>query len=534
MRRLVLIACLSFLAASLGGAQAPCETLKVVNPYEGFTLSDFGYSVANNGSTAAIGLPSSGSKPGQVLVYERQLWGWKQTQILEAADPDPGNSFGHSLALDGDTLAVGAYRVGELNVKGAVYMFERQGDGTWLEMQKLTSTDPKVWVFGYAVALQGDDLVVGADGAVALGDGAGRVLFYKREAGVWVWKNTYPSPDSKEGDNYGTSLALEGEYLVVGSDQANAPPTGEGHAYVYKTHPLGWILQATLAPDGPPVPSYFGRKVSMSGGTVFVGAPVLQIQTGAVFVFDLVDGFWTQTVKLSASDAHIGQLFGYGIGLDQDRAVIGAWEDATMGEYAGAAYVFERIAGTWTEVAKFFGSDLVKSDTFGHLGIDLQGDDLLIGAPAVATGGGNGSAYFFTFAPGPHLTADTDAVSLSQGGVQALAIGACAEHAGDFYALAGTASGTSPGFAFGGLAVPLNPDAYFVHTLTHLHAEGAPLSSAIGILDMNGRADASFTLPPSSSPALIGLELHHAFAVLDPATLWGEAISTAVGVLLMP
>jgi hypothetical protein len=104
--------------------------------------------------------------------------------------------------------------------------------------------------------------------------------------------------------------------------------------------------------------------------------------------------------------------------------------------------------------------------------------------------------------------------------------------AGDVYALAGTASGTTPGFAFGAFAVPLNPDAYFLHTVNH--AGSPPLSASLGLLDAYGRATAGFALPPGSDPALSGLELHHAYALLDGATLQLEGVSAAVPLALAP
>jgi hypothetical protein len=465
-------------------------------------------------------------------VFQRQPWGWQQTQTLEASDPKPKNKFGHSLALDGDTLAVGAYRVGELNVKGAVYMFERQPDGTWVEVQKIASTDTKVWGLGWSVALEGDELIAGAVGAVALGDGAGRVLFYERGASGWVWKNTYPSPDSKAGDNFGTSLAIDGNSLVVGADQANAPPW-QGHAYVYERYPLAWIYKATLTPSDLPATNDFGHDVAISGGAVLVGARGVQVGTGAVYVFDLTGGSWTESTKLLASDGHVTQYFGDAVDLEGDLAVIGAFGDDDLGKYSGAAYVFERHAGIWTESSKFHGSGLVEYDTFGYSGIDLDGEDLLVGAPAAASDATTlGSAYFFTFAPGPHLTADTDSVSLSQGGSQALQIGACPEHAGDLYFLAGSATGTSPGFAFGGVPVPLNPDVYFLYTVNH--PGSPPLAASLGVLDAGGKANIAFSLPPGSAATLAGLTLNHAYAVLDPATLQLEVVSPAVPVALLP
>src|SRR6187549_1239145 len=95
----------SVVLSSWAVAQGPCETISIANPYDDSLFDDFGYAVLIQGETALIGLPTDGNVPGQVFVFQRQPWGWQQTQTLEASDPKPKNKFGHSLALDGDTLA---------------------------------------------------------------------------------------------------------------------------------------------------------------------------------------------------------------------------------------------------------------------------------------------------------------------------------------------------------------------------------------------------------------------------------------------
>jgi hypothetical protein len=144
-----------------------------------------------------------------------------------------------------------------------------------------------------------------------------------------------------------------------------------------------------------------------------------------------------------------------------------------------------------------------------------------------------GHAFLFALDPsGPSLLADASSVSLSQGGAQGLQLGACLEHAGDLYFLAGSATGTSPGFVFGGLPVPLNPDAYFLYTLNH--PGSPPLATSFGVLDAWAKGSSSFALPPDSPATLAGLTLHHAYAVLGAGTLQVEAISPAVPVGLVP
>ena len=132
------------------------------------------------------------------------------------------------------------------------------------------------------------------------------------------------------------------------------------------------------------------------------------------------------------------------------------------------------------------------------------------------------------------LTATPPLVSLASGGTQSFALDAGTDWGGDLYLLLGSASGTSPGFPVDSVVVPLNPsDLWFVYTL--LHANQAPLSQSLGLLDGEGKASASLTLPAGSPAELAGLTLHHAFVVLDLSALnHASFASNPVSLMLVP
>ena len=132
------------------------------------------------------------------------------------------------------------------------------------------------------------------------------------------------------------------------------------------------------------------------------------------------------------------------------------------------------------------------------------------------------------------LTADTDTLSLSTGGVQRFTLEAGVEHGLLAYLLLGTLAGTEPGLPIDGLLLPLNPDSYTTAAL--LAPNTAPLASSLGTLDAQGVACASFTLPPGLPPGLSGLTLHHAFVVIEllPTLLQVVLASNAVPLTLAP
>ena len=143
---------------------------------------------------------------------------------------------------------------------------------------------------------------------------------------------------------------------------------------------------------------YFGASVAVSGDTAVIGARFEAtggVNAGAAYVFTRSGGAWTQQAKLMASDAQSSDYFGYSVAVSGDTAVIGAYGEATGGSYAGAAYVFTRTGGSWTQQAKLMASDAQENDLFG-VSVAVSGDTAVIGARLEATGGSSaGAAYVF-------------------------------------------------------------------------------------------------------------------------------------------
>ncbi len=148
--------------------------------------------------------------------------------------------------------------------------------------------------------------------------------------------------------------------------------------------------------------------------------------------------------------------------------------------------------------------------------------------PSITEVQGSLSAATFEFAGRfvRALEADVASISVGAGGAQQLTLDAGGTFAGDLYLVMGSLSGTSPGFPVGAHVLPLNPDPYFRFTL--LHPNTPPLLSSFGLLDAGGRAAASFSLAAGSDPALVGLTLDHAYAVVDAAGLVVELASNSV------
>ncbi|QDU66033.1 alpha/beta hydrolase-fold protein [Engelhardtia mirabilis] len=158
--------------------------------------------------------------------------------------------------------------------------------------------------------------------------------------------------------------------------------------------------------------------------------------------------------------------------------------------------------------------------------LTTDADGLLVLDDFQVTGVGNRATIRRPLIAGP------DSVSLSAGGAQAMSLWAGDDQAGHFYVILGSLSGDSPGTQFGPLSIPLNFDAYFNYTLTSPYS--GPVSPAFSVLDANGRASATFGVPPGTDPALAGLTVHHAFLTINPVGVSVEVVSNAVSVDLLP
>ena len=534
---------LLLLPAPLAGQ---CPTEKLVPGDLGFD-DDFGFAVAVSGDTALVGAPLHGVPPGEVAssgavyVFERAGTDWLQTAELHASDAAPGDAFGSDVALQGDRALIGAW--GDDELRGAAYVFERTA-GVWAQTDKLVAADGEVADgFGLTVALDGDVALVGAFGDDDLGIQSGAAyLFARTPAQGWVQTDKLTSPDGGAFDEFGSDVALGGGTLVVGAERDSEPAFSTGSAYVYVLGVTGPLLQQKLTAASGAANHFFGSAVALEGDTAVIGAPASDTfgpGAGQAHVFQRSGTVWLEVQVLSAGDTPPLAAFGAALALDGDVLLVGAPDDGLLGPEpgSGSAYVFDRVGGVWQQRTKLVAPDAGAFDNFGAAAA-LSGDDLFVGAPAVAliefgSGGTEGVyAYSASGTACPPLFAAPASLSVADGGAQQLALQPGAAFAGHLHLLLGSASGTLPGVVVGGVTLPLNPDAYLLFVL---QSPGAPpLSGAVGNIDAAGTAQAAFSLPAGSPPFLAGLGLHHAYLLFDPVALAPSLASNPEPLLLTP
>ena len=296
------------------------------------------------------------------LLYGR-WFGHEYVDAVVGSDTGRGDWFADSLAVDGDWLAVGAFRDDDAGENaGAVYLFRRERSG-WTEVDKLVPpTAEAADETGFDVALQGDMLLVSALGGFSdppSERSRGRVHVYVRRAEQWRATQELLAPDGRAGEHFGFSLALDGDRLAVGAKNARGGADDEaeraGAVYVYRRAGDEWSLERRLTAADGGAGDAFGSDLALRGPRLLVGAPEVdrdgRTNVGAVYGFEHRDGRWQDGgVVLTPPPDSSAVHFGIGLAAAGEHAFVGAshWAERPGG---GAVHVFERVGADWRAVA---------------------------------------------------------------------------------------------------------------------------------------------------------------------------------------
>lgn len=246
---------------------------------------------------------------------------------------------------------------------------------------------------GESVAVSGDTMVVGASGNY--GNPSSRAFVYVRRFGIWTQEAQLDPPgEHGSATDFGVRVALDEDTAIIGATLADIGPNlDQGAAYVFTRSGTTWTLQATLIASDGAADDRFGR-VSIDGDTAAIGAlyadPDGHYNQGAAYVFTRTGGTWTQQARLTAGAAE--DTFGRAVAVQGDTVIVGS---ATPP--AGAAYVFMRSGTTWTQQAKLTASDGGTNDELFGVSVNLDGHTAVVGAYKARTNRGfnRGAAYVF-------------------------------------------------------------------------------------------------------------------------------------------
>jgi hypothetical protein len=279
---------------------------------DGAAIDLFGYSVSIDGDTVVIGAwkdDDKGDSSGSAYVYTRDTAGdlasnWTQVAKLTAGDGAVNDVFGYSVSIDGDTVVIGAHYDDDKGLNsGSAYVYTRDTAGdlasNWTQVAKLTADDGAADdYFGRSVSIDGSTVVIGAHYDDDKGSNSGSAYVFARDtagdlASNWTQIAKLTADDRAVNDNFGYSVSIDGDTMVIGAWNDDDKGLNSGSAYVFTRDTAGELASN-----------------------------------------------WTQVDKLNATDGAAGDEFGYSVSIDGDTIVIGARLDNDKGSASGSAYVF--------------------------------------------------------------------------------------------------------------------------------------------------------------------------------------------------
>jgi len=374
---------------------------------DGWTYDNFGYSVAISGNYAIVGAyadDDKGSSSGSAYIFNVQTGA--ELHKLVPEDGAANDNFGRSVAVSGNYAIVGAnYDDDNGSNSGSAYIFNVQ---TGTQLHKLTASDGAASdEFGYSVAISGNYAIVGARNDDDKGTNSGSAYIFNVQTGVKLHKLVVI--DGATSDKFGWSVAIDGNYAIVGAPYDSDKGTYSGSAYIFDVT-TGTKLHKFVPADGA-AHDQFGFSVAISGNYAIVGAHLDDDKgsiSGSAYIFNVQTG--VELRKLVASDGAASEYFGQSVAISGNYAIVGANYDDDNGENSGSAYIFNVQTGT--QLQKLTASDGATNDNFGY-SVAISGNYAIVGARYDDdNGSSSGSAYIF----GPPISLSSHLLSIEDEG----------------------------------------------------------------------------------------------------------------------
>jgi cyclophilin family peptidyl-prolyl cis-trans isomerase len=264
---------------------------------------------------------------------------------------------------------------------------------------KLTASDADAGDrFGFAVAVDANFALVGAPRDNSQ---KGAAYIFECNDGNWTQQAKLTASDSVAGDFFGGSVSISAGHAIIGAPGVDS---NTGAAYIFECNDGNW-MQQTKIPGYEGIPEdWFGQSVSISGDCAIVGAwlyDVAATNDGAAFIYYRNEGDtnnWGLLQGISPSDAAVNNWFGYSVAINGEYAIVGAFGDdpnSDFPNFTGSAYIYRYDGDSWVEQEKLTASDGAKLDNFGY-SVAIDGYHAIVGAYKNDDDGtDSGSAYIF-------------------------------------------------------------------------------------------------------------------------------------------
>ncbi|MBC7850439.1 MAG: FG-GAP repeat protein [Chitinophagaceae bacterium] len=300
------------------------------------------YSIAGDPGLDELLKPNRGA----AYVYNRTTTGtvWTQRAILKNANGKANDNFGYVVTINGNYAAA--------TTTDSIYVFKRSLGNFWVQTAAIVPPNlPSGCFCASSLDLYGDILVVGQPSREIGGNiQVGAVYIFKRVNERWNHQKTILSPNNQEGDRFGSSVAIHKNWIIIGSRGHHEASHG-GKAYAYLQFVDNWLQQATLIPTDIQYLDNYGGSVDIWGEYVIVGADQETSngsRKGSAYVFKRTGADWAQQAKLLSPDNLNNANFGRTVAINNSYAIVAAdkWENASV-------YTFKRNGTSWP----FFRSD---------------------------------------------------------------------------------------------------------------------------------------------------------------------------------
>lgn len=300
------------------------------------------------------------------------------------AAPAAAQAFGNSIVVDGDQVFVGEPVYDQRS--GVVYVFSRDGSGSWSQTQRLEPASGEVQNrFGIRLAKQDDVLLVSATRA---DDGTGAVYVYRDQGGSWTESGRIEVENRSPADSLGSGLAIDGDWVMIGSISDNG---ARGAAYAFRRSGDTWVQHSKLTPTQLLPEDRFGSDIALSGNRMLVAANSAGGGQGAVYAFayDEATDSWTDQGQLQAPALNQQSAFGSDLAISGDLALVGT--PGFLGS-TGAVLVYGANGEAW-DLQTFLTPFETQGGTSFGTSIAFDGTTLMVGAG----GGGFGSGRVFSY-----------------------------------------------------------------------------------------------------------------------------------------
>jgi len=337
------------------------ESQKLIPTYLNFANAELGESVAIDGNYAVIGMVGNNEETGRAVVMEYNSGTWNKIAILTPSIKESTDNFGNAVDIDGNTIVVGSSTA--QNGRGSAFVFVKPSNG-WSDMvetARLTSTDRATNDnFGYSIAVSGDDVVVGAINDDDNGSNSGSAYVFSKPSSGWTHMTETAKLKDSNGQNddlFGYSVAIYNNNIVVGAILGDGNGTDDGTVSVFEKPISGWTNTnetAKLIGSDSNLWFSFGCSVSILDNNIVVGASNANSK-GAVYIFNKTTTSWissNETAILTSSDLTSRDGFGKDVDINNDKIIIGSYKDDDNGTSSGSAYIFNKPTSGWITTNK--------------------------------------------------------------------------------------------------------------------------------------------------------------------------------------